>query len=118
MKIGIIIGCVGFQLRTILPSGCAGGLTGRLLLVGVDGAGWPRLHRLMDAGKLPHSARLVETGTSGKLECPHLAAPTCLHDPKRRTTTCKGLSAAKTPSEHHMTTLAIPRPEEFGRCRG
>ncbi len=39
----------------------------RLLLVGWDSADWKVMHPLMDAGKLPGVARLVEQGTSGNL---------------------------------------------------
>ncbi len=57
------------------PPGRIARLTRRVLLVGLDGATWSALHRLIDARTLPHIARLVETGMSGKLECPALPAP-------------------------------------------
>jgi len=39
----------------------------RVLLVGWDAADWQILHPLMDAGRMPHLRRLVETGVCGNL---------------------------------------------------
>ena len=39
----------------------------RLLLVGWDSADWKIMHPLIDSGRLPGVARLVESGTSGNI---------------------------------------------------
>ncbi|NLX24188.1 MAG: hypothetical protein GXY55_21275 [Phycisphaerae bacterium] len=44
------------------------GLARRVLIIGLDGATFDILRPLMDAGRMPHLARLVQTGTAGILE--------------------------------------------------
>ncbi|MDQ6654322.1 MAG: alkaline phosphatase family protein [Verrucomicrobiota bacterium] len=39
----------------------------KLLLVGWDAADWQLIHPLMDAGRMPHLKRLVESGVIGNL---------------------------------------------------
>ena len=39
----------------------------RLLLIGWDAADWQMMHPLIDAGRMPHLKRLVETGVIGNL---------------------------------------------------
>ncbi|MGH8164604.1 MAG: alkaline phosphatase family protein, partial [Rhodanobacteraceae bacterium] len=39
----------------------------KLLLVGWDAADWQLIHPLLDAGRMPHLKRLVETGVIGNL---------------------------------------------------
>ena len=43
----------------------------KVLLVGWDAADWKVIHPLMDAGKMPTVARLVERGAMGKLATLH-----------------------------------------------
>jgi predicted AlkP superfamily phosphohydrolase/phosphomutase len=44
-----------------------GGLAQRVLILGLDGATWDVLRPLMDAGRMPHLARVVREGASGVL---------------------------------------------------
>ena len=39
----------------------------RLLLIGWDAADWEMIHPLLDAGRMPHLKRLIETGVMGNL---------------------------------------------------
>ena len=41
--------------------------TGRVLVLGFDGADWRTTERMMDAGELPHLSRLREMGSAGPL---------------------------------------------------
>jgi predicted AlkP superfamily phosphohydrolase/phosphomutase/tetratricopeptide (TPR) repeat protein len=43
-------------------------LTGKLLLVGWDGADWQMMNPLIDAGRMPNLKRLVEDGVIGNLQ--------------------------------------------------
>jgi arylsulfatase A-like enzyme len=47
--------------------GTCSGEVRRWLVVGWDGAGWEQLLPLLDAGRLPNLARLIETGAHGDL---------------------------------------------------
>lgn len=42
-------------------------LAKRVLLIAWDGADWQMIHPLVDAGELPHLARIVESGVMGEL---------------------------------------------------
>lgn len=46
----------------------------KILLIGWDQAGWDHIHPLLDAGAMPHLARLVENGVMGDLAT---LAPLC-----------------------------------------
>jgi len=48
-------------------SGSCDGETRRWLVVGWDGAGWEQLLPLLDEGRLPHLATLIEAGAHGEL---------------------------------------------------
>ncbi|MGD9616427.1 MAG: tetratricopeptide repeat protein [Alphaproteobacteria bacterium] len=79
-------------------------LTRRLLLAGVEAAGWDALHRLIDAGRLPTLARLVETGASGTLEPGGLAGPALW----------ASIATGMAPAIHGITSTVELRPDGGG----
>lgn len=77
----------------------------RLIVFGVAGADWPFLHGLLDRGRLPGLAGLVERGVSGDLTCP---AP--VHPAAAWTTLATGCLADR----HGLTGSYVTRPDGAG----
>jgi len=75
-----------------------------LLLAGVEAVGWPDLHRLIDAGRLPTLARLVETGASGRFDPVGLNGPGLF----------AALATGRPPAEHGIAAPLEPRPDGGG----
>jgi predicted AlkP superfamily phosphohydrolase/phosphomutase len=61
-----IIALIGAALLAAGFAGCGAGsrVERRLLVVGIDGAEWSVLNRLLDQGKLPNLARLIDSGVA------------------------------------------------------
>ena len=80
-------------------------ITARVLILGVDGLDWHLLHPLLDAGRLPRLARLVESGTMATLETlePRLV-------PTLWTTVATGQSA----QHHGILHTRFPDPGDPG----
>lgn len=78
---------------------------GRLLLVGWDAADWIVINQLMDAGRMPHLARMVEAGVMGNLA----SLSPCL-SPMLWTSAATG----KTADRHGILGFVEPRPDGLG----
>ncbi len=79
--------------------------TRRLLLVGWPSAEWDSIHPLLDAGRLPFLAGLIERGATGSL------APTLPHEPASLWTT---LATGVLPDRHGVTAAWEVRPDRGG----
>jgi predicted AlkP superfamily phosphohydrolase/phosphomutase len=62
----VVVAVIGPALLALALSGCAGRarVERRLLLVGIDGAEWSVLNGLLEQGKLPNFARLIDSGVA------------------------------------------------------
>jgi tetratricopeptide (TPR) repeat protein len=76
-----------------------------VLLIGWDGADWNLIHPLLDAGQMPHLARLVETGVIANLATLH----PCL-SPMLWTSVATG----KTADKHGICGFLEPQPDGAG----
>lgn len=74
----------------------------RLVIIGVDGGDWLNLKPLIDAGRLPNFARLVEQGASGPLR-----SEQPLLSPLLWTTMATG----RYPEEHGILNFTVVDPE-------
>lgn len=71
----------------------------RVLLVGWDGAQWPVLRSLLEQGRLPHLASLLNLGACGELLCPRpIVAPSVW----------TSLATGKRPHEHGILHSSCP----------
>ena len=74
----------------------------KVLLIGWDAADWKVIHPLMDAGRMPHLRRLVESGCSGPIATLHPA-----YSPMLWTSIATG----KRPYQHGIHGFVEPTPD-------
>ena len=75
----------------------------RVLVIAVDGADWDVLEPLLEAGRMPHLARLREGGTSGPLRT--------LDDIALSPVIWTSVVTGKPPREHGITWFLVDTPE-------
>lgn len=83
----------------------ANALTNRVLLIGWDAADWKVIHPLMEAGKMPHLKRLVESGASGNLAS---------LDPPMSPIMWTSIGTGKTADKHGVLGFTQPRADGAG----
>lgn len=89
-------------LAAALVGGCGGGPAagGRILIVGIDSTDWDVAGPLMDAGRMPNLARLVESGVSCELHS---------LEPKQKSPTIWAtIATGKNPEKHGITGYVDP----------
>lgn len=106
--LGVAFGCFGEPEPARLPDRqvakeppAAPKIARKLFLLGVDGADWALIDPLLEAGKLPNFARLIERGTRAPLKT---YTPTA--SPLIWTTIATGMP----PERHGIGDFAVPLP--------
>ena len=74
----------------------------RVLLIGWDAADWKVIHPLMDAGKMPHLKRLVESGSMAQIATLHPALSPLLWT---------SIATGKRPFQHGIHGFSEPTPD-------
>jgi len=77
----------------------------KLLLIGWDGADWRMIHPLVDAGKMPTMAKLIEEGTIGNL---------ATIQPALSPMVWTSISTGKRPFKHQVCGFSEPDPVTGG----
>lgn len=98
-------------LLVLLLFACSGGDDGvevrdldtRLLVVGIDGADWRIIDRLIDQGRMPHLARLRSQGAWGAIET--------LADVPLSPVIWTSIATGKTADQHGIAWFMVDRPD-------
>ena len=102
---GGLASSVRSDVRLRLPSAMNAPSRRRVLLVGWDAADWKVIHPLMDAGKMPTVARLVERGAMASLATLHPVLSPMLWT---------SIATGKRPFKHGVLGFTEPSPDGAG----
>ncbi len=77
----------------------------KTLIIGWDAADWKVIHPLIEAGKMPHTAALIERGVMGNLSTLHPVLSPMLWT---------SIATGKRPQKHGVLGFSEPTPNGFG----